>query len=164
MIGQNKISIFENYVIYQNDTLNRFDKYEKKSGVWITYRIDSISKSEKITDEDGIIIKLTNTKFNIYRATGRGIYLNDQRQGKWTYGSDDFKEIKSEVVYKNDTIQSPILFYSYNSLWLKAVKDDEKWVYYLWDKDKNTFINPSHQKFTLDFLFGVDGFNYTEIK
>lgn len=162
--GQDTISVFKNYIIYKSDTLNRFDKNGKKTGIWLKYRTDTITESRIAKNENNITIDSLTIKKIILSATCKGNYLNGLRQNKWFLGTNDFKEIYSELIYRNDTLQSPILFYSYNLPWLKAIKVKEKWVYYIWDKDKSSYIDAPHQKFTLDFLFEMNGFSYNEFK
>lgn len=154
--GQDTVAVYKNYVIYKGDTLNRFVTNGNKTGIWLTYRTDTMWTSHISSGTSSY----STTKRPIYSAISKGQYLNGQRQGKWTFGSDDFKNLHSVVTYKDDKILSPILFYTTdNQLWLKAEDINGKWTYYLWDKDKNSYVD-THQKYTFDLLF--DGYDYIE--
>lgn len=156
--GQSEVKVFSDFVIYKGDTFNRFDINGKKTGEWLMLKVDTVY-SVRIGPQPF----LRTTIFE-HLAIGKGKYLNGKRQGKWIYGNNDFTKIYSEVIYFNDTLSSPILFYtSNNQLWLKAEKINSKWTYFKWEIEKKTFIN-TYQNYTFDFLFGMDDFDYNLIK
>jgi hypothetical protein len=156
--GQDTIAVYKNYVIYKGDTLNRFDINGNKTGIWLTYRTDSIYQITIIGHGSGTVYE--SPKRPLYSPLSKGQYLNGKRQGKWTFGSDDFKKLHSEVTYNDDKLLSPILFYiTDNQLCLKAEDINGKWTYYLWDEEKNSYLD-THQKYTFDLLF--DGYDYIE--
>ncbi len=156
--GQDTIAVYADYVIYRDDTLNRFDINGKKNGIWLTYRTDSVREIRLVSHHSTPVYTSPNRP--VYKAIGKGQYINGQRQGKWTFGSDDFKEIDIEVTYKDNKIVSPILFYTTdNQLWLKAEEINDKWIYFLWNKEMNSFID-THQKYTFELLF--DGYDFEE--
>jgi len=159
--GQKSVAVFPNYVVYNGDTLNRLDSKGYKSGIWIMLETDSISTKVTTTNPD-TTYTIPNRPF--YRASAKGQFIKGKRQGKWIFGEDDFKKIFSEVIYKDDKLISPILFYTTdNKLWLKAEKINGKWTYFLWDKEKNAYKD-THQKYTFRVLFGMNGYDYEKIK
>jgi len=157
---QDTVAVYSDYVVYKGDTLNRFNAEGIKTGGWLMLRADTIT-SARITDHP----PSTNTSRRpIYKAIAKGQYLNGQKQGKWTFGHNDFKKYYAEVSYKDNKLLNPILFYAaHNQLWLKAEDINGKWTYYLWDKDKDTYVD-THQKYTLDFLFEMCGHDFNKIK
>ncbi len=159
--GQDTVVVYSDYVVYKGDTLNRLDTNGKKTGIWLTLRTDSTYTTTKIDHPPSIYTSPTRP---IYRAIAKGQYLNGQRQGKWTFGNNDFKEIHSEVNYKDDKLLSPILFFTTGyQMWLKAEYFNGKWTYYRWDIAKNAYVD-THQKYTFDFLFGAYGYDFNKIR
>jgi hypothetical protein len=158
--GQDSVAVYSNYVVYKGDTVNRLDNNGKKTGYWLLFKVDTTTITS-ITDHPP---SYQSSRKPTYNAIAKGQYLKGQREGRWTFGDHDLKEIYVELNYKDNKLLSPILFYTTgNELWLKAEESQGKWTYYMWDKAKHSYIY-TPQKLTLDFLFDIAGFDFNKIK
>ncbi len=76
----------QDYMIYEGDTINRFDNNKQKQGLWIIF-----------DDTDDDIIE-------------RGQYLNNHKDGLWTTYYPDGK-IKNEITYTKGKAKGKARFY-----------------------------------------------------
>jgi hypothetical protein len=157
------VIFYNDYVTFKGKEYNRLDAKGNKIGTWLKLKKDTLHKKVVITiDDDKNLTEVDLNKFN-WDVIGKGECVNNMRQGKWIYGYNDLSVKFVDVIYVNNELSSPIIFYNEGIQWLKADWQNDKWFFTLWDDDIKKFVD-THQKNTVEKLFLSVGIDYTFVK
>ena len=109
----------DNFIVYLTDsrrhadTLNRIDN-KGKQGKWIEYdtsMVYNISITVYNDEQVNSNSKINNTEpYCSYKIKWTGYYFDNQKQGLWI-DSYKLEDTRKEFFYKDNILQSPILYY-----------------------------------------------------
>lgn len=112
---------FNDFVIWKRDTLNRINSQGLKYGDWIVFKTEySITEAANMdlgTNNRATIEVDSGRVFS--RILQRGLYLDNNRTGIWTYFYKN-DNIKAELNFVKGELSGPARFY-YNE-WPKRIK------------------------------------------
>jgi len=145
--------IYKNYVVVDNDTVNRYNEFGKKDGFWIKYILSPYIIIEEIrTSEDTCIstyryLSENDSIFSMFEilVLERQYYNNGQRIGIWN-GFYPRGEKHYDAVFSNNCLKKVFLYQKHSGKKMKFIKKKGKGIYFAkrlntWEKITEEEVN-----------------------